>query len=530
MLKHVRVENIILIKSAHIPFEGGLNILSGETGAGKSAVMQALRLIAGEKGDVKLIRHGATKAMVEASFEPSSNSPLWPLLSDSGLTIDKNEALLIRREISLQGKSRAFINDQLISLPLLKEVGEVLFDIASQHASQKLTSESFQRNVLEIWGEFEDEVKHFGKSWEKECFLHKEIQELKESEAQRLREVESLQRQIQEIEAAKLLPNEDDDLFQEYSQSVTNEECWNQAEEVINSFSSLPLTRIKSSLESLVNLDPTLEAVLEMVKGAKNELDEAAWQLGQYHQKLSFSPERMRWLDDRLKTISQLKKKYGTSATEILVWLDKQKKSLQTLLSSDEKIEELQTELTKLQPVNHQLAKTLTKKRVKAAEELSEKITDELRLLNMPKAVFYIDIASAERSKTGEDKITFAFCPNVGGKKITIKEGASGGELARILLAVKTTLSGKESAASLIFDEVDANIGGETARMLGEKLSALGKTTQVIAITHFPQVAQHADHHLGVSKVENEGTVQSLVEILTSLTREKELCRMVGKA
>ena len=225
-----------------------------------------------------------------------------------------------------------------------------------------------------------------------------------------------------------------------------------------------------------------------------------------------------------------LKKEYGPTLEEVFEWLEKASSQLENLAARDEKIASLNEKLLQLKPHNDALALALTEKRKMAAEGLSQRITAELRLLNMPKADFFIDILPADRSRTGQDRVVFAFCPNVGGKKITIKEGASGGELARILLAVKTVLAGKESTASLIFDEVDASIGGETARLLGEKLAALGKTTQVIAITHFPQVASQADHHLGVLKVEKEGRVQSLIETLTAKMRAKELSRMVGKA
>ena len=213
MLRQLRIENIILIESAEIPFERGLNILSGETGAGKSAVMQALRLIAGEKGDPKLIRHGSDKGVVEALFEPFPTSPVWALLEGAGIRFDREEPLVIKREVSAQGKSRAFINHQFASLTLLKEVGEALFDIASQHASQKLVSEAFQRSVVDAWGSFEEEVKAFTKSWEEECLAAKELLELTQNEARRLREVESLERQIAEIKEAGPLAQEDESLF-----------------------------------------------------------------------------------------------------------------------------------------------------------------------------------------------------------------------------------------------------------------------------------------------------------------------------
>lgn len=529
MLKLIRIENIILVHAAQIPFEKGLNILSGETGAGKSAVMQALRLIAGEKGDPKLIRHGTKKAVVEALFEPSTSSPIWQILEESGFSFDKEEPLVIRRELLEAGKSRSFINDQIASLSLLKILGELLFDIASQHASQKLHSDSFQRSIVDSWGCLEDELDTYAKSWEEEIASQEELDLLIANEAHRLREIETKTREIKEIEEAKLDPIDDEMLFQSYSELVTGEERFNLVTHLLELFHNLPLSKIKSSLAELTQLDPTTKSLLERMEQSKIELDEAAWELGQYQTKIPFNPAKMQELDDRLKLVTKLKRKYGTTIDEILEWLKEQKNTLNHLMHSDDKKEQLEEKLAQLKPKNDLLAQKLTKQRISFAKELSLKMTQELHELNMPKAEFFIEVTSTTRSKMGEDKVSFLFQPNAGGKKISVKEAASGGELARILLSIKMLLRDKESSASLIFDEVDANIGGETARILGGKLALLGKTTQVIAITHFPQVASQADHHLRVKKSEENGETKSFIELLTDTTRPVELARMIGK-
>lgn len=528
MLKLLSIENIILVDAAQIPFERGLNILSGETGAGKSAVMQALRLLAGEKGDPKLIRHGADKSIVEALFELPTTSGVWALLEQAGLNFDREEPLIIRRELSLQGKSRAFINHQLASLPLLRDIGEALFDIASQHASQKLISESFQRAVVDLWADLEEEVKAFSKSWDQEKQLQAELELLVQGEARRLREIEVCTREVEEIDEAKFTAEEDVTLFQEYASLATSEERFSTSSQIVEELSAFPLSRLRHKLSELINLDTTLKPYLELFDQVKIELDEIAYALNQYQSRIAFDPAKMERLDARLQMMTRLKKKYGQTIEAILAWREEQQNKLRLLNSSDERIETLKLEIEELGPKNDQAALAISQKRKKRAEELAKKITCELQQLNMPKAEFYIEVVPAERTKTGQDRVLFLFQPNIGGKKMAIKESASGGELARILLAIKTVLADKAAASLLIFDEVDANIGGETARLLGEKLQQLGKTTQVIAITHFPQVAAQAHHHLRVQKIEINGQTRSIINTLTAKERESELARMVG--
>lgn len=526
MLKSVRIENIVLIDAAQIPFEKGLNILSGETGAGKSAVMKGLHLLAGEKGDPKLIRHGKEKGVVEALFEPSQDHPVWEILERSGLSFETDAPLLLRREISTSGKSRAFVNHQMATLALLKEMGEALFDIASQHASQKLSSEGYQRATLDSWGALEGEIQAFAKSWEEEKRLKEELEALTMGEASRLREIEVCRREIEEIEHARLTPEDEEPLFQRFAELATSEERFSKTEQILadlNQSSAWRLTQQK--LEALSEIDPALKPLSELFCQINIELGELTYSLGQYQSRILFNPEQRDRLDDRLKVVSQLKKKYGSTVHEILTWQKERGARLENLLKSDDRIDELKEKLNELTEKNRALAMALSQKRRKSALSLAQKITEELQLLNMAKAEFFIDVEPALRNKYGEDRVRFLFRPNLGSPKIEVKEAASGGELARILLAIKTLLSG---TSLLIFDEVDANIGGKTARLLGEKLQELGRHTQVIAITHFPQVAAHADHHLQVQKIEENGKSSSVIRPLSIGERKIELDRMVG--
>lgn len=528
MITLLRIKNLILVESAEIPFREGLNILSGETGAGKSAVIVALKLLAGEKGDPKFIRHHADKAIIEGQFELTPKSPVWELLENAGFDPDRDEPLIIRRELPLQGKSRIFIQQKLASLSFLKELGDRLFDMASQNTSHKLGLESSQREALDAFGGLIPLREQFKASWMKEEALKEELETLIASECQREQEIEIASRAIEEIEEARLNPNEEEELFTEYSQLATFEERSEHLEQATKFLNQLTLTPLERDLQKLTELDESLLPLKELLETVKVELTELNWTLARYQEKIVFSPERMAFLDDRLKLITRLKKKYGSTIEAILLWKEEKEKRLQTLASSDDRIEEIKQLLKPLSLETKRLIQELTSKRKEAAVKLSRLMTQELHSLNMNEALFDIDISDKAEGRSGQDLVTFKITSNRGGKALTVKESASGGELARIFLSLKLLLRGKDPLNILIFDEVDANIGGKTAKLLGEKLKKLGEEAQVIAITHFVQVASFADHHLAVKKIDAEGVIKSTIEVLEIETKEKELARMVG--
>lgn len=530
MITLLRIHNLVLVESATIPFRKGLNILSGETGAGKTAIMQALKLIGGAKNDPKLIRHGAEKAVVEGEFTVSPHSPVWLLLEEGGFDPDPDEPLIIRREIPLDGKGRIYINQKLASLPFLKTIGEALFDIASQHASQKLGLESFQREALDAFGNHAPLLTAFQKGWEQEKQLEAELEALKTSEAVRLREIETLEREIEEIDSARLNPDEEEPLFKAYSDFATAEERSRVLEHASSLLEKCPLTELNRALEKLKDLDDAVSPIHELAKQAKIELDEVLWEMNRYRDKISFSPEKMAAMDERLKIINRLKKKYGSTLAAVLEWKQNNELRLNELSSSEARIEAISELLDPLRKDNRQKGEALTAARSVAAASFGKEMTKELNALNMEKAIFSVQVAPKEPNGYGFDEITFLFQPNAGGKELSVKEAASGGELARIFLSLKTLLQQNGTCDSLIFDEVDANIGGKTAKLLGEKLKRLGAHTQVIAITHFPQVAAFADHHLRVRKVEENGVTCSYIDALPVEEREEELSRMVGAA
>ncbi len=523
MLKEILIQNLVLVEKAQIPFKNGLNIISGETGAGKSALLHALRLITGEKGDPNLIRHNESKAIVEATI---LNSKLIELIQAHDIECKANEAITLRRELNASGKSRAFINDQLVSIAVLKAVSQELIDIASQHATHRLYEISFHRSLLDIYLNISDRVKEFGKKFDSLEKLKNSYQEALSQTLKREREAESLKRESEEIDQAKLCVGEDETLFQEYEQLSTAQERASKTKEVIESIPNF--LRVRNNLEELYKLDPELGPTFETFKAASYDIEETKFDLSRYLNKIKNSPEKHRMIEDRLKEITQLKKKYGDSIEKILAYKEEALKRLDEIENFDASLNDLKEEIEKETVQIQKEALEISLARKSGKIQFESAMQNELSHLNLADASFEVEITLKEMNRSGIDEVSFFFTPNKGGKRIAIHDGASGGELNRLLLSIKSILAGREGISTLIFDEIDANIGGATAVKVGEKLMALGQESQVICITHFPQVAKFAEHHLRVHKTESEGRTKTFIDVLNASEREFELSRMAG--
>lgn len=534
MLRELRIQNLILISNATIHFEKGFNVLSGETGAGKSAIMKALYLLTGEKADSSVVRHGADKAIVEALFEIDTIHGMASLLEQANIDHEEGEDLIIRREIATTGKGRCTINNQTTQIGLLKKIGSALLEMVGQHANQRLLHVEQHRQITDIFKDLLPDVTTFSKSWTQETELAKEIDSLIKSESQRLREIEIYHSELEELQEAGLKEGEEEDLFTEYTRLANADEITTKLQEIIQTLngervSALTILKRHSSVfDQLIALDPTIEDLALSHKNALMELQEVAYSLDKLASRVESSPERLTTINDRLTLITKLKRKYGENISAIHNYQEEIDKKLQTLESADLRIEEGKAQLEILKERTNALAQALSAKRKAAAKELAEAITLQLRALNMPKVQFEIDVTSSSRTSQGDDQVEFFLIPNVGEKRIPIKEHASGGELSRILLALQTLLAGKEAVATLIFDEIDANIGGATAVIIGEKLQQIGRQHQVLCITHFPQVAKQADHHIQIEKREEDGRTFSHITPLDTAGKKRELDRMAG--
>lgn len=534
MLKELRIQNIVLVESAVIPFGPGFNVLSGETGSGKSSLMHALELISGERADTALIRKGAEKGSAEALFDIDALPAVKQLLSDSGIDHEEGDPLILRRDIAVTGKGRAFINNQAAQLSTLRALSQLLFDQIDQHASRRLLTTEAHRSLLDLYGSIG--VQAFAQGWEEENQVKRKLEQLIGSSSQRLREIETLQRELEELQEASLRDGEEEELFAEYTRLTHADELaahLNSLAQLLTHEKQgiLPLlARQRSTVEKVAQIDATFAEPAASVQNAYAELQEAAYAFERGLGRCESQPERTAEINERLAQLNRIKRKYGATVAECQLYQSKTEARLKELENADEAIEALQCELEKLQRRNQELAHALTQARKKAAKALAKELTPHLRSLNMPKAEFEIDVTAQARSATGDDKIEFFLQPNVGERRLAIKDFASGGELSRLMLSLQALLAGKQKLPTLIFDEIDANIGGTTAAVVGEKLKQIGVQHQVVAITHFPQVAQHAETHLQIIKRERSGrTLTEIVPLLDEALRQQELARMRGE-
>lgn len=534
MLKQLRIEHIILVDSAILDFSEGLNVLTGETGSGKSAVIAALHLVLGDRASADIIRQGSPHATVEALFDIDKLPSITALLEEGGIQHTSGEYLIVRREVHAAGKSRAFINNQMAQLALLQKIGKALIDSVGQHANQRLQTLDYHRQVIDVFGGLEATASTFKLALVKEENFKEQLEALTVGEAARLREIEVCRREIEELASAALKESEEEELFAEYTLLANSEELSSLAQSITETLSGegggilSGMAGIKGTFDRLHSLDKSLDDVAQTFKGAFLELQEVSRSLNHYSGKIEYNPQRLDEINERLALINRLKRRYGGSVAEMCAYFERAKGKLDDMENADEKIEDLQKALSAAEAETHRIGKALTESRRQTAVELENSLVEYLRNLNMPHASFEVQVAPQKRTYAGDDKVEFFLAPNVGEKAIPLRSCASGGELSRVMLAVKALLAGKDHIPTLIFDEIDANIGGETASVVGKTLSEIGNGHQVICITHFPQVARHADTHIKISKAQDKGRTVTTIYTLSSDDREEELTRMLG--
>ncbi|MDF2577934.1 MAG: recN [Chlamydiales bacterium] len=534
MLKELCINNVALVESLRIAFEPGLNVLTGETGAGKSAIMESLAVVLGKRASASLIRHETTRATIEASFDIERLEEVKNLLEKAGIDHQPDELLIIRREITTGEKNRCFINNQAAQISLLQELGQQLVNISGQHAYQRLFSLEQQRLFVDLYGELQPLVTEVKEAWELCQSKNRQLSQLMQSTAQQQRDIDMFQRQLEEIDEFRLKPGEENDLFEEYTKLVHSEDLSSKIESICGKLTEgnfpilTSLSRCKNDLMQLKSYDSSLEDTAEAFQRAFIELQEASYTLRSYLNGLEIDPNRLSKVDERLKVIAKLKKKYGDSVEAILEYRELTAKKLQSLSSMDEQIDTLNNEIALLEQRFMEFCNQLTAKRKSAAKKLAASISEHLKVLNMPRAEFSIECKMVDRQSTGQDQIDFYLAPNRGERSIPLRECASGGELSRVMLALQTVLSGKEKYPTIVFDEIDANIGGETAVTIGKKLAHIAEQHQVLCITHLPQVACQANHHLCIKKIERKGRTYSEVKVLDKQGRTLELARLMG--
>ena len=535
MLLELVVENYAVVERLRIHFHAGLNLLTGETGSGKSIVVDALGLLLGARASAEMIRTGEPRARIAGIFDVRDHPGVRKLLEPAGLEAEDGE-LLIEREILAGGKSRAFVGSRPVAASLLKELAPHLADIHGQHDQQLLFSADAQREMLDAFGghrELLDRVAGVYREWRAAAV---ELEELERSEQEKLRLLDLWSFQRKEIESAALAPDEESSLENERRvlQNVQRLQGTAAAayEAVYDSpESALTLTRIAAKrVDELCRIDSSLEGLRDHLKSADLSLQEAAYTLRDYLSGLEANPGRLEEVETRLAVIDRLKRKYGSSVAEVLTFLDEVRAQIEAVEHAGERIEQLHAGQKKLAQEFEGLATELTERRTAAARKLEKRVEAELAQLAMERTTFRIAISGAEWSSDGADRIEFLVSPNLGEEPRGLEKVASGGEISRIALALKTCLAAPKSriTRTLVFDEVDAGVGGSAAEGVGRRLKKLAAANQVLCVTHLPQIASFADHHYRVEKQASKGRTVAMVEELDLEARTREVGRMLS--
>ncbi|MEX2462019.1 MAG: DNA repair protein RecN [Paenibacillaceae bacterium] len=538
MLVHLSIRNLAVIESVQLSFSHGFQVLTGETGAGKSIVIDALTLIAGGRGSSEWVRYGCDKAEIEAMFEIVRHHPVWAVLERLGILASADESLVIRRDLTIQGKSTSRINGHLVNLTMLREVGEWLVNIHGQHEHQSLLKAEEHLGWLDAFGGQAIEAlrNQYQASYDRYVELTKQLTNLEETSKQALQMRDLYLFQVEEIEEAHLKPNEDELLEEEKRKLSYAEKLFQNSSEAYEGLHSNKngLDAINKSiqrLQEIAALDPgRLKPLLEQVQSAFYQLEDAAFQLRDYRDQIEFNPKRIDQIEQRLHLIASFRRKYGVNVIEILQYLHKIKSELQLIENKDELLLQIQSDAEAEYKVAVSLAITLSKQRQLSAAILSAEIERELRDLQMERTRFSVRIERFEDKLTrnGCDQVEFLISANPGEPLRPMSKIASGGELSRIMLAMKSIFAKVDQIPVLVFDEVDTGVSGRAAQAIAEKLSVLSKDCQVFSITHLPQVACMADSHYLIQKAVEGDRTFTQVEDLDVEGQLNELARMLG--
>lgn len=550
MLQELRIKNFTIIDDLSINFETGLNVLTGETGAGKSIIVDAIGLILGNKASAEVIKAESREASIEAYFDNRNH----PFLKELG--IDSNDGIIIRRNISAQGKGRAYINDTSVSLQTLASIGKDLIDIHGQHEQQGLLKKENHLFFLDAFGGLLEDVDSLHSLYSEVTTLRNKLTELKERIRERSQRIEFLRFQINEIDSANL-KNGEREAIEDEIKILLNIGRLKESSETAYSLiydsegSCLEkLSNAASRIRDMLNFDPDAKDLLDIVESTIPQIEDAALLLRKFKDKYDADPQRLKELDERHELIKRLEKKYGEGVDEILRYRDKAEEELKILEHADEQQEILEADLNEKYNKLKAMAEELSRKRKINAKKMEKMVISELHDIGFQKADFKVNIKKKDVvTASGIDDLEFLFSANPGEPPKPLIKVASGGELSRIMLALKCIEISQESRVrsqeskkdksselithnselrTLIFDEVDAGIGGVTAQHVGKRLKVISNNYQVICITHLPQIAAMADNHLRVEKVMGRDAVKVSIEPLSGSKRQDEIARMLS--
>ena len=536
MLQELRIKNFAIIDELELSFLRGFNVITGETGAGKSIILSAVHLLLGDKATDELIRSSEEEASVEALFDVSGHKKVMEKIKEkhSKAQNEGEEVFVIRRVLSRSGRGKVFVNANLATLGMLSEIGEELLSIYGQHEHQTLQRVETHMDILDEFGELAEVRDDVRSHFEKLTSLSQEIGRIRNEKDRRIREHDLMAFQSKEIEASKIQAGEEEAWREERRILVHAEKLMgfaNLSEEAIYGEEDSALGRIQTILrkgQEMGSIDPSLSPLLKNLESIRIQLEEAALALRDYSRKVEINPARLEEVENRLEEIDRLKKKYGPTAEDILLFKKRIDEALQSFTSDEERLSQLEVELEPLRKEIVALAERLSKERKRTGVELKKSIEKELGSLGMKKTTFEVRIDAVSLSSKGIDRVEFLISPNIGEEVKPLAKIASGGELSRIMLAMKRILARVGGRQVLIFDEVDSGIGGAIAEVVGRKLRDLSQQHQVICVTHLPQIACFADSHHSVRKEVKGGRTVTLVDHLEKESVVDEIARMLG--
>ncbi len=533
MLNLLHIENIAVIESADISFDAGFNVLTGETGAGKSIVIDAISAIMGERAYRDMIRTGTSKASVRAVF---SQVPAFSWFTENGVAYDPET--VIQRDISLDGKNICRVNGALVSVAMLHQLGIQLINIHGQHDSASLFDEENHLIFLDNFASNQALRDTYREKYEAVAALRRDIQKMTMDEGEKLRRVETLQYQVAEIEKAELEPGEDD-VLEERRKLLQNAERLSKGmDEAVEALygdeesdgASGLLAQAEHALGRLARFSDRFASLHDRVTDLMYQVRDIAEETKDARDDLSYSADELEQIESRLDIIHRLRKKYGATCQDILDYLDKARKELDDIEFADDHLERLKQKLQKAEEEAWNAAKLLRENRKKNARAMSQRILQELSELDMPRVQFECVFQEQDLMPSGADAVAFYLSANAGEALKPLSKVASGGELARIMLSMKNVLAEKDQIATLIFDEVDTGVSGRAAQKVAEKLRKLAQHKQVLCVTHLPQMAALANTHMLISKAERDGRTYTTVTPLDFEGRKRELARIIGGA
>lgn len=531
MLKTLDIENIAVIEKASVDFSGGLNVLTGETGAGKSIVVDSINAIMGERTSRELVRYGADNAYVSAYFDDICDSALNKL-KKFDIELEEDNSLLITRKISSNGKSLCKVNGKTVTVSMLKEICSYLVNVHGQHDSQALLNPDLQYNYIDMLLEDKSVLSDYKETFKKLISVRRKLKSFAKDEDNKESLLELLNFQIEELEKADIKVGEREELTKKRALIQKSEDIiksLNLAISVINGDDeNIGIEQACADVSrTLFKFDETKD-VYDVFNDINDKLEFAKDKAEALLLSIDFSPEEIEMIDEKLDLYYKFSNKYGQTEQEMLDYLEKAKEKRNSILFADEELNRLNEEYENLLNITVKLADKLSVERKKTAKIFEEKVKQELAFLDMPKMQFYVDFNKGNLSSTGYDKIEFLISANPGEPPKSLSKVASGGELSRIMLAIKNIISYNDTIGTLIFDEIDTGVSGRASQKIGLKLKSVSKNTQVICVTHSAQIASNADEHFLIQKKFNDNKTFTCVTPLDFEGRKQELARIMG--